>query len=449
MVEKPVNLPNGWTPRSYQRGAWSYLEGGGKRCALAWHRRSGKDDVGLHWAAVSCHQRVGNYWHMLPEAAQARKAIWEAVNPHTGRRRINEAFPLQLRASTREDQMYIRFHNGSTWQVVGSDNYASLVGSPPIGVVFSEYARANPASWAYLRPILAENDGWALFISTFLGRNHHHALVMSALDWPDWYGEILSAEDTGVFSGEALARELAEYISDYGHEEGTALYRQEYMSDPSASIQGSYYGAQVSKAEKDGRVTVVPYERSALVYTGWDLGANDRTAIWFAQAVGMQPRMIDYYEASNQDLAHYASIVHGRGYAYGGHFLPHDGASATVHTNMSAQSMLSDLGLQNVIVTRRARDGAQVVMDINIARGLIERSAFDAKKCARGLDALRNYRREFNAATRQYSSTPRHDWASDGADAFRTLALNIGRMHSSGISGGAMVLPEWHDMAVA
>src|SRR4051812_37277464 len=109
---------------------WRYLEAGGRRADVAAHRRWGKDEVALHWAAVTAQSRVGAYWHLLPEASQARKAIWDAVNPHSGRRRIDEAFPKALRAATRDADMLIRFANGSTWQVCGSDNYNSLVGSP-------------------------------------------------------------------------------------------------------------------------------------------------------------------------------------------------------------------------------------------------------------------------------------------------------------------------------
>jgi hypothetical protein len=122
---------------------WRYLEGGGLRADVAAHRRWGKDEVALNWAAVAAQSKTGAYWHLLPEASQGRKAIWDAVNPHTGRRRIDEAFPKALRAATRDGDMMIRFANGSTWQVCGSDNYNSLVGAPPVGVVFSEWALAN------------------------------------------------------------------------------------------------------------------------------------------------------------------------------------------------------------------------------------------------------------------------------------------------------------------
>src|SRR4249919_1202054 len=155
MEKVSVRVPhNEWRPRPHQQKLWEFLEAGGKRAAAVWHRRAGKDEVCLHWAACAAMQRVGNYWHMLPEASQARKAIWDAVNPHTGLRRIDEAFPAELRASTRDTDMHIRLVNGSTWSCIGSDEYDRTVGSSAAGVVFSEYALSNPAAWGYLRPML-------------------------------------------------------------------------------------------------------------------------------------------------------------------------------------------------------------------------------------------------------------------------------------------------------
>jgi hypothetical protein len=155
-----ITLPNNWRPRSYQMRAWSALEAGCKRVALIWPRRAGKDETALHWTACAAMQRAANYWHLLPKANQARKALWDAVNPHTGKRRIDEAFPLDIRETTREQEMMIRFINGATWQVVGSDNFNQLVGSPPVGLVLSEYAISDPHAWDYLSPILRENGGW-------------------------------------------------------------------------------------------------------------------------------------------------------------------------------------------------------------------------------------------------------------------------------------------------
>jgi phage terminase large subunit len=163
-------LPNNWEPRSYQEPLLRFLTNGGKRACLVWRRRSGKDDLALNWAAVASQERVGDYWHMLPEQSQARKAIWDAVNPHTGVRRID--LPIEMRAITREAEMMIRMKNGSTWRLVGSDNYNSLVGSSIAGCTFSEWALADPRADAFIRPMLTESGGWVLYITTPRGRNH-------------------------------------------------------------------------------------------------------------------------------------------------------------------------------------------------------------------------------------------------------------------------------------
>ena len=144
-----ITIPNNnWKPRPDQMPLWSYLENGGKRAVEVAHRRWGKDDIGLHFTATQIAEIPGNYWHMLPLYSQARKVIWSAVNPKTGLKRIDEAFPLEFRTVTRNQEMNIEFRNGSTWQLVGSDNYNSLVGSPPRGLVMSEWALSNPLAWA-------------------------------------------------------------------------------------------------------------------------------------------------------------------------------------------------------------------------------------------------------------------------------------------------------------
>jgi hypothetical protein len=205
------------------------MERGGKRGVEVAHRRWGKDDVCLHWSAVAQSQQPGTYWHMLPEAAQARKAVWDAINPHTGKRRIDEAFPLEIRESTKDQEMFIRTKFNTTWQVVGSDNFNSLVGSPPVGVVFSEWAIARPEAWAYLRPILAENGGWALFIYTPRGNNHGKSTYDMSVESPEWFSEISTAHDTTVFTPEQLENERREMVKQYGASRGEALFRQEYL----------------------------------------------------------------------------------------------------------------------------------------------------------------------------------------------------------------------------
>lgn len=413
-----VRLPNGWNPRPYQLPAWTALEQGRKRGVLVWHRRAGKDDIALHWSACQLHQRIGNYWHMLPEASQARKAIWEAINPHTGKLRIDEAFPQALRETTRSNEMFIKFKCGSSWQVVGSDNYNSLVGTPPVGVVFSEYALADPQAWAYLRPILAENGGWALFIYTPRGRNHGLTLYEAARDDPNWYAEILTAEQTGVFSPETLAAEKRELAREHGDAAGGAMFQQEYFCSFNAPMLGAYYAEEMDRAERDKRITRVPWEPASPVHTAWDLGIGDSTAIWFVQRVGREWRWIDYLENHGVGLDWYARELKAKPYVYGEHVLPHDANVKELTSGITRTEFLSRHAIRGrVLANQRLEDGVQAL------RNVLSQSWFDAENCARGIECLRQYRREYDEVRKVFSNKPLHDWTSHGADAARYMAL--------------------------
>ncbi len=418
-----VRIPNNWSPRDYQIPLWTYLENGGLRADACWHRRAGKDEVGLNWAAVSAITRVGTYWHLLPEAAQARKAIWDAVNPHTGRRRIDEAFPREIRDNTLNNEMFIRFKNGSTWQVIGSDNYNSLVGSPPVGVVFSEWSLARPEAWTYMRPILAENKGWALFIWTPRGRNHATLGYDARNRSPDeWFTQRLSARETGVFTEEELDRELRELISESGSaEEGAAKFNQEYLVDFDAATPGAYYASLIRDAEIANRITRVPYDPSLQVYTSWDLGIDDYTAIWFFQQVGREVRAIEYYETSGDGLQTIVrDAIAGKPYVYAAHHLPHDVEVRELGAaGKSRRQTLAGLGLMNIKVGA-AQDPEE---RINASRQLIPITWFDEEKCALGLNRLRGYRKKWNRSTSSYTG-PLHDEASHGSDAFGEFAAN-------------------------
>ena len=382
-----------------------------------WHRRAGKDDVCLHWAATAAYIRPGTYWHMLPEATQARKAVWDAVNPHSGKRRVDEAFPPEIRETTRENEMMIRFRNGSTWQVVGSDNYNSLVGAPPVGVVFSEWPLADPDSWAYIRPILAENNGWGLFIYTPRGRNHGATFYEGAVKDAKWFAEKLTADDTGVFTKEVLEQELSEYIREYGEEDGRTRYRQEYYCDFQAAVVGAYYGREMSAAEEQKRITNVPWEPKVPVHTAWDLGIGDSTAIWFAQLVGKETRLIDYLENSGVGLDWYARELKSRPYVYGEHLLPHDADVKELGSGKSRVETLSSLGIRATVHSVRAKADS-----INGVRLMLPQCWFDQTKCERGINALRNYRKEWDEKRKTFQDRPLHDWASHGSDAFAELA---------------------------
>lgn len=404
------------------------MDGGDARAVLVGHRRWGKDDVALHLTAVASQKRIGNYWHMLPEYGQARKAVWDAVNPRTGKRRIDEAFPEAIRKQTRKQEMLIEMKSGSVWQLVGSDNYNSLVGSPPIGVIFSEYSIANPLAWAYIRPILAENRGFALFIYTSRGDNHGKKLYEMARDSMrrdgDWYAEVCPVYKTDVFTEKMLERELRELVLEWGPEEGEAIYNQEYLCSFDGAIAGSYYSRVVNAAIREGRVRFVPYLIGHEVYTFWDLGMDDSTTIWFAQMVGDEIRFIDYYENSRQSLDHYAQVLlNEKKYLYGDHYMPHDATSQSLQTGESVQEFAEGLGIKPVITVERPKNTAAVIAGINQGRRVFNRCFFDENKCEAGLAALSAYRSGYDKKKRKMGTRPIHDWTSHAADAFRTFAM--------------------------
>lgn len=423
MALKEIHLPNNWRPRHYQEAAWKAAEQGIKRLCLVWHRRAGKDDFALHRTAVDAHQRVATYWHMLPEYGQARKAIWEAVNPHSGLRRIDEAFPPELRESTRENDMTIKFKNGSMWHVVGSDNFNSLVGSPPAGCVFSEWALAKPEAWAYLRPILAENKGRACFIYTPRGPNHGLKTYQNSIIDPEWFGQQLTVHETQAIDQQTLDREKREYINDWGKDMGQALFEQEYECSFEAAIVGAIYGSQlaVARAGPHPRICNLPFDPTYPVGTMWDLGFTDSTAIWFFQIIGRSVHFIDYFEASNAPLEYYANILRQRaddyGYTYARNMqlFPHDVEAHELQTGKSRKQTLWELGIKATTVPKH-----NVWDGINTTRRLFHTFYFDATKCEKGLEALSIYRREWNDKTRTFDPNPVHDWTSHAADALRT-----------------------------
>jgi hypothetical protein len=411
-------LPNNWTPRWYQLGLWQYLETGGLDAWEIAHRRWGKDDVALHWTSTAAHCRTGVYWHMLPEASQARKAIWDAINPHTGLRRIDEAFPKELRETTREQEMFIRFKCGSSWQVVGSDNYDSLVGSPPIGIVASEWALAKPQARAYLRPILKENGGWWLTITTPRGHNHCYKTVEALKDNPAAYVHVSPATETRLFSPAQLEEERNAYIAEYGVSIGEALFEQEYLCSFDAAIVGAIFGKDIRIAEKQGRIKDVPYDPRKLVYTSWDLGEGDATSCWFYQFDGMRPRYIDYYESNREKTSHYLGMLRGKGYDYATCYLPHDAEHKRMNATKTIAGQFRENGF-NVRVIENTPKKLQIAAGSN----RIAAAEFDQEKCKVGIEALKNYRWNYNKTLDETTSTPVHDWASHPSDALMCGAL--------------------------
>ena len=391
-----IQLPyNDWIERNYQESLWDYLMNDGKRAIAVWHRRSGKDEVALHYAAIAMHKRVGNVWHCLPELLQGRKAIWTSVNSHTGKRRIDEAFPHELRENTNDNEMFIRFKNGSTWQIIGSDRYDATVGAGTMGITYSEYALSNPSAWAYHRPILEENNGWALFITTPRGRNHALSLFQHAQRTPNWFSEILSARDTGSLTDDALAEALREYEALYGVDMGRAQFEQEYMCSFNAAILGAFYAHEMATVRREGRIVdAIEADPGQYVHRAWDLGVRDDTSIWWFQAQGSQLVVLDHVSGSGVGVEHFAGEIELRAKKYGWRdgtdYVPHDAKVKEWGTGRTRVETMKSIGLNPMLVPLASmQDG------INAVRRTLPLTVFHSR-CGVGIDALEQYRREWD-----------------------------------------------------
>ena len=247
-----VTLPHQWTPRPYQFALWKYLEGGGLRGLAVCHRRWGKDDVALHWTAVAAHQRVASYWHMLPEYEQARKAIWAAVNPHTGKRRIDEAFPHELRETTNESEMFIRFKNGSTWQVIGSDRYNATVGAGVAGITIGETITSAEAPAPLPRTVIDEPTiamQFTVNTSPFAGREGQYVTsrhLRERLEIFEYYAKKLKTDPSIDLA--RLARVDRERTEPFGQ----AWLRAEGLG-ATADLLGEAYADQKQSDHKEHR----------------------------------------------------------------------------------------------------------------------------------------------------------------------------------------------------
>ena len=412
--DKFVLVP--YKPRDYQtpllKTIWRGLR---KRACCIWHRRAGKDITLLSLViGMMMHKRVGIYYYFFPTYSQGKKILWRGIDGNG--KKLMDYFPKEMVVKKDEQDMMVELKNGSLFQIIGTDNIDSIVGTNPVGVVFSEYSLQNPSAWNFIRPILAENGGWAVFNYTPRGQNHGYKLYnMAKNDSEVWFTEVLTVDDTNAISKMVLEQEEKEIISETGD---NSLYLQEYYCDFNTPMMGSYYAKTITQLEKQGRLGKVPYDPMVSVDTWWDLGVGDSTVIWFTQSVGQEIRVIDYLEASGEGLAYYAKELQEKKYVYGTHNAPHDIAVRELGTGRSRLETAANLGIYFKVVPKLPiDDGIQAV------RGILQRCWFDAEKCEKGIDALRDYHKEWNDVMKVFKNTPAHNWASHAADAFRTLAV--------------------------
>jgi hypothetical protein len=372
------------------------------------HRRAGKTVAcvnDLLRAALSTQKQDARFAYIAPLLSQSKDVAWLYIQRYAG---------VVPGATFNETELRVDLPNGARIRLYGADNPDRLRGIYLDGVILDEYADMRPSVWGeVIRPLLSDRKGWAVFIGTPRGKNEFWRVYDAAQRDAEWLALNLKASATGLIPADELEAARKAMSEDQ--------YAQEFECSFEAAIQGAYYGKEMRRAEEDGRITRVPYDPSAEVYTAWDLGIGDSTSIWFAQTIGREVRIIDWYENSGVGIDHYVRVLKDRDYNYAEHLLPHDADKSELGTGKSVREVLAEMGVRRTRVVPKLT----VEEGIQQARLLIPRSVFAVDKCAQGLEALRQYRREYDEKVRAFKDRPLHDWTSHSADAFRYLAIGL------------------------
>jgi hypothetical protein len=414
-----TEIPHLFEPYDYQRPIFRAWQRGVKRGILIWHRKAGKDLTCWNLLLREAFQTPGMYWYVFPEYGQGKTVIWEGFEENG--LRFLDHIPPGL-ATFNKSELQITLANQSVIMIIGSDRYDKMRGPNPRGVIMSEYAYQHPRAWEVIQPILIKNNGWVIFNTTPNGKNHAYDLFTAALANPDtWYSSHQTISDTGLISLDKIDQIRAEGTPE-------EMIQQEYFCSWEGSVHGSYYGRILAQVRKDGRVCFVPFESRRPVDTFWDLGVGDSTAIWFVQQVGFEVRLIDYYEASGEGLLHYIKLLKEKQYVYGTHNAPFDIEDRELLTGKSRLETARSLGLRFQVVPKLSVDDG-----IDAVRNLLSQCWFDQAKCRGGLRALDSYHKEWDERHQVFRNKPCHDWSSDGADAFRYLAVGLRKKQRDGI----------------
>jgi phage terminase large subunit len=377
---------------------------------LVCHRRAGKTVAcvaELVLSALFTQKQDARYAYVCPQFNQAKDVAWIYV------KRLTADIPG---VEYNESELRADLPNGSRIRLYGADNPDRLRGLYLDGVVLDEFADMRSSVWGeVVRPMLTDRKGWAVFIGTPKGHNEFYAAYHSALERDDWFTMLLKASTSGLIEASELADAARGMTDDQ--------YAQEFECSFEAAIAGAYYAKEFDAYGH--QVTDVPYDRAAPVFTAWDIGYSDDTAIWFYQVVRGEIHVIDYYAANGHGVEHYADLLDSKAYNYAklGEkpflWLPHDARAKTFASGgKSSQEQFFARGYASRIVPELSlQDGIQAL------RMAFPRMWFDKTQCAEGIEALKLYRREWDSDKKVFRDKPLHDWTSHAADAARYMAI--------------------------
>lgn len=265
--------------------------------------------------------------------------------------------------------------------------------------------KASSEIWVSFNPELEEDEVYQRFVL-----NKPTGCVTIEMNWKDnpWFPDVLDQERL-----DCLQRDPDSYDTIW---EGKCR----------STVAGAIFASELKAARDGDRITSVPHDPALPVHTFWDLGVGDATAIWFAQAIASEVRLIDYYEAEGEGLPFYAKVLKDRGYNYGKHWAPHDIEVREFGSGRSRIETARSLGINFLLCPRAGSGNAEALEErIHASRMLFPRCYFDAEKTRAGIKALSSYRRAYNQTLDEFKATPVHDWASHGADAFGHMAVSL------------------------
>jgi len=374
-------------------------------CLVA-HRRAGKTVAAVNdivRAAVFSKSQNPLYAYIAPFRSQAKAVAWDY-------------FKYYARPVTREineSELVLELINGAKIRLFGADNADAMRGLGFDGVYMDEYGDFKPSVFgSVIRPAMSDKGAWGVMAGTPKGRNQFWDIYETARRIPDeWFVLRLPASESGLLPQSELNAAKAQLSEDQ--------YLQEYECSFEAAIIGAFFGTEMRLAEPRINERVV-FTEGYPVHTAWDLGYRDDTAIWWYQVVGGEVRVIDFYAVSGADIRAIAEVVVNKGYTYGKHYLPHDARAKSLQTGRSIVEQLADhLGINHLSVVPNIglQDGIQAI------RQMLPRTWFNSVKCGDGIEALRQYQREYDEDKKAFRASPRHDWTSHPADAFRMLAV--------------------------
>lgn len=395
------------------------------------HRRAGKTVATINQlirSALTCDKPDPRCAYVAPYHKQAKAVAWDYLKRFTA--------PIPG-AQINESELRVDLPNGGRVRLFGADNPDAMRGIYLDDCVLDEFADMRPRMLPeIIRPALSDRKGSLTIIGTPRGHNEFHGIYEHAQTDPEWFSLMLRASETGLVDPEELdsARRLMA--------KHPGSFEQEYECSFEAAITGAYWGREMADAQAGGRIGNVPVDPALDVWTAWDLGVRDATAIWFFQVLAGGLNVVDCYEASGVGLDHYAQVLRERaeagGYRLGRCLVPHDARVKEWGSGRTRIEQMEALGLEpHIVPDHRLMDG------IGAARETLARVRFDAARCKDGLEALRQYRAEYDEERKTLKPTPRHDWTSHFADAFRYLAMGWQEVADPVERDVAPVTPNW------